>query len=292
VISGLTRTHKFRGTRAQRKKLRNRTLATRTVTPVEPPARLSAVEYRCNRRNRRNRRKPAPQKAIATSPRTSSNFTICRARRVRAHHRRAWKRGLTKSLPTLLARSCSPCGRLLAPGRRRREFDDFAVEAAVAVATSPPPPLLLLPLPLPLPPMFHSFTRRRTKILPPAGPFTRSRFSADSRRRSIPPRGETRFPPPDGHTKNRPSLSFLLSLFLALSFDEIRIRDIVSFKRITLCLETTHVNTDTPRDRSKSLTEHTCTRDTKADCLQYNPFFCSFLFVNFFFFFTITNIQM
>lgn len=58
----------------------NRTL----VTPVDPPARLAAVEYR---------RKAAPRKAIATSPRTSSsNFTICRARRGRAHHRRAWKR--------------------------------------------------------------------------------------------------------------------------------------------------------------------------------------------------------
>lgn len=169
-----------------------------------------------NHRNRRNRRKPAPQKAIATSPRTSSNFTICRARRGRAHHRRAWKRGLTKSLPILFTRSCSSCGRLLAPGRRRREFDDFTVEAAVAA--SPPPPLLLLPLPLPLPPMFHSFTRRRTKILPPAGPFTRSRFSVDSRRRSIPPRGETRFPPLDGHTKNRPSLSLSPFCYLSFSF--------------------------------------------------------------------------
>lgn len=79
--------------RAAQEELWNRTLATRTVTPVEPPAWHSPVEYR---------RKPAPQKAIATSlarpPRTSSNFTICRARRGRAHHRRAWKRAT--SLPT------------------------------------------------------------------------------------------------------------------------------------------------------------------------------------------------
>lgn len=55
-------------------KLWNRTLVTRTVTPVvDPPARLAAVEHRT--------RKPAPQKTIATSlarsPRTSSNYTIC-----------------------------------------------------------------------------------------------------------------------------------------------------------------------------------------------------------------------
>jgi len=90
---GLTRTRNSGHSRAA-EELWNRTLVTRvTVTPVDPPAGHSAVEYR---------RKPAPQKAIATSlarsPGTSSNFTICRARQERTHHRRAWKRAT--SLPT------------------------------------------------------------------------------------------------------------------------------------------------------------------------------------------------
>lgn len=204
------------GTRARRRRnYGTGTLATRTVTLVEPPAWHSPVEYR---------RKPAPQKAIATSlarpPRTSSNFTICRARRERAHHRRAWKRAT--SLPTELAELER---RLLAPGRR--EFDDSAVEAAVAVAASLPLLILLLLL---LPSLlFHSFVRRRPKITP-AGPLTRSRDSparsADPRRRrrSIPPRGETRFPPSDGHTKNRPSLSPLTRFLVRRA----RICDIVA----------------------------------------------------------------
>jgi len=144
------------------------------------------------------RRKPAPRKAMATSlarsPRTSSNFTICRARRGRTHHRRAWKRAT--SLPTELAQLER---RLLAPGR---EFDDSAVEAAVAVAASPPPPL-----------PFHPSARRCPKI-PPAGRLTRSRDPPilAVNRFHLAARRDSRLP--------MAIQSPLLSLPLALSFDE------------------------------------------------------------------------
>lgn len=237
----------------------NRTLVTRTVTPVDPPESEALV-----------RRKPAPRKAMATSlarsPRTSSNFTICRARRGRTHHRRAWKRAT--SLPTELAQLER---RLLAPGRR--EFDDSAVEAAVAVAASPPPPL-----------PFHSSARRCPKI-PPAGHLTRSRDSparsADPCRcrQSIPPRGETRFPPPDGHTKP------LLSLFLSLSRS-------TNLQGVTLCLRPLldflrkHKHT-----ASTELSHQThLLHSRKPVIVPRNTILLSLLLV--FFFFYLSNIRM